>query len=166
MTKLGALLLSVALLAGTQYAVSGCGRTVTPAELAEQGTRSYPGQASKQVFRATNVALKTLGYNVVVADEASGRLKTAPKVVMVRAYGNSTSATAVESSLGWSLEVSDAKDGASVHAEPHPFQNGQSLEATQMSATYVERAFNDLFKEIDSNLPKAAAAKTVGGGKP
>jgi hypothetical protein len=128
-------------------------RTVTPAELEKNGTRPYAGETPAQVMKATVVALKTLGYEVTLADESTGKVKTAPKVVQLHAYGNAYSATGVEDSLAWNIEIASAPDGSVIHARPKAYRNGVALDDTNMTASYMDRAFTDLFHEIEDNMP-------------
>src|SRR5687768_11137187 len=91
-------------------AVSGCvmAPRVTPADLERNGTKVYPGQDPGRLVKASALALRTLGYEVVLEDAASGRVKTAPKVVQVVAVGTGTSirtAHAYANEIAWSLEI-------------------------------------------------------------
>jgi hypothetical protein len=79
--------------------VASCARTITPAEVEELGRRSYPGRAPSELMTASQTASMTLGYEIVVADASSGRIKTAPKVVVVHAVGGYGRATAVANEL-------------------------------------------------------------------
>ncbi|GAC1361134.1 MAG: hypothetical protein NVSMB47_13570 [Polyangiales bacterium] len=132
--------------------LTGCPRTITPAEIEQHGTRPYPTKSRAQVVKASAAALQTLGFEVVVVDEQHGWVKTAPKVMQTHAVGNAYGATAIQDSLAWTLEIDAAGSGALVHAHPRAYRNGQSLDERNMLAAYMERAFNDLFREIDSNL--------------
>jgi hypothetical protein len=132
--------------------LGGCARPITAAELERDGTRTYARLGKARVQHAAADALRTLGYEVTLYDEAQGRIKTAPLVVEVHAVGGSYGASASGSSLAWNLEVSSAEGGARVHAEPRLFEAGQAIEPTLMNAAYAERAFGTLFGEIDDQL--------------
>ena len=134
-------------------ALGGCGRTLSPAELQSLGKHVFPGRKRREVVQAATVALKTLGYEVVVSDATSGQVKTAPKPLVVTAVGTGTSAVAVSNELAWSLEVSNASEGAVVQATPRAISGGQSYDGP-FDADYMEKSFADLWKEIESNLPK------------
>jgi TonB family protein len=126
-------------------------RTITPAEIEQRGTKPYPGKSPAQVMKASVVALKTLGFDVVVAD--AGKVKTAPKTIQVSAVGGAYSATAIEDALAWTLDVDAASDGSVIHAHPRSYRNGQPLDERNLGYNYMSHAFSDLFKEIDDNLP-------------
>lgn len=134
-------------------ALGGCGRTVTPAELDGYETRSFDGYDKKQVLNATVVALRSLGYEVVAVDAASGRVKTAPKLVAVHAVRTSSStAVATGDSVAWTIDVAPAAHGAKMHAEPRLYAHGQSVDATRLNFDYADRTFKTLYAEIQSNL--------------
>ena len=117
--------LVLALALASAPALSGCGRTVTAAELVQCSWRSCPNRAPPDVARAVRVALRTMGYTVV--DDTGARLKTAPKVILVAAYGSRHSAVAVDRSLAWVIDISAENGGAAVHAEMRPSQGGRAL---------------------------------------
>jgi hypothetical protein len=144
--------------------LGGCARPITAAELEREGTRTYAHLGKARVQHAAADALRTLGYEVTLYDDAQGRIKTAPLVVEVHAVGGSYGASASGSSLAWSLEVASAEGGARVHAEPRLFEAGQAIDPTLMNAVYAERAFQTLFGEIDDQL-RAGGAATARDGK-
>jgi hypothetical protein len=153
---------------------SGCmmGPTVTPADLERNGTKVYPEQDSKRVVKASALALRTLGYEVVLEDVASGRIKTAPKVVQVIAVGSSYTARAYANELAWSLEINGAGERTVIKAIPRASTNGQPIDMSSVNASYMEQLFATLWSEIDSNLgrsgssPSAHAPKTPPSGEP
>ena len=132
--------------------LAGCGRAITPAELDKNGTHVFHGHQKPETVHASAIALKTLGYEVVVEDAASGRVKTSPKLVTVHAVGGNGSATAIADSIQWSLEIVGTSSDSVVKAHPHAFRNGLALDDSQLQAGAVNKAFVDLFKEIDENL--------------
>jgi hypothetical protein len=138
-----------------------CMRTITPDEIEQRGTKPYPGKSPAQVMKASVVALKTLGFDVVVAD--GGKVKTAPKTIQVTAVGGAYSASSYEDALAWTLDVDAASDGSVIHAHPRSYRNGQPLDERNLSYNYMSHAFSDLFKEIDGNLP--GGVKRPGGGR-
>jgi hypothetical protein len=144
------------------FLVGACAEPMSPADLAKNEVHPYPGRTKAEVFKASVAALKTLGYEVVTTDAASGRIKTSPKLVTVTAYGNGTTAVASANSVAWTLEVSDVSGGASVNAEPRGYSAGQAVGPERMNAAFLERTFATLYSEIDDNLPlgKPAAAET------
>src|SRR5688572_11531276 len=95
------------LLAFAAGAALGCTpvRLVSAADLSHYGTRPFH-QPKAEVVRATATALKTLGYEVTVADETSGKVKTSPKVAVIGAVRTSSyTAVGYQSAIAWSLEV-------------------------------------------------------------
>jgi hypothetical protein len=134
---------------------AGC--TVTPAQLATFETHDYAGRSQRQVYGAVVTSLKSLGYEVVLADKSAFRVKTAPKEVMVHASGGYGTATATSDSVAWTIDVTSTASGASLHAEPRLYSAGQSIEALRLNASFADRLFNTLYGEIDSNLPKGTA---------
>ncbi|HEY3495141.1 MAG TPA: hypothetical protein VGK73_10665 [Polyangiaceae bacterium] len=143
----------------TAFGVSlaGCGRTITAAEVQTLGKRPFPGRTRAEVVKASVIALRTLGYEVIVSDEATGQVKTAPKQMVVTASGSANTAVAVSNDLAWMLEVSEAPDGVVVQATPRATSGGQSYDGPY-NADYMEKVIADLFKEIQSNLPAGAPA--------
>jgi hypothetical protein len=134
-------------------ALAGCGRTVTPAELDRYETRTYAGHSRAEAFHATVTALKSLGYEIALADEDSGRVKTAPKIVAVHAAAvSSYHAVATGDAVAWTVDVASADGGATVHAVPRPYSAGQALEPTRLNADFADRTFRTLYAEIESNL--------------
>ena len=157
---------ALAVLVALILLVAGCGRLVTPAELERFGTRSYAGQPRDRVFRATTTALRSLGYDVVLVDDRSGRVKTAPKLVMVNAVAGNYTAHATESSLAWTVDVRTEGANTIVHAEPRAYVASQSMPATQLNSDFAERSFRTLFAEIDGNLPAAGELTDAAGPDP
>jgi hypothetical protein len=130
-----------------------CGFPMSPADLARNENHAYPGRTQAQVFHATLTALKTQGYQIVVGEQGTGLIKTAPKVMMATAYGNSYSAVATENAVGWTIGVTAISGGVGLHADPRGYSGGQAVPPEQMNGDYLERLFNTLYGEIDSNLP-------------
>jgi hypothetical protein len=155
-------LLTLAFVALLSNAV-GCGRPVTADELDRLEARSYQGRSRGEVLKATVTALRSLGYEVVSVDQAAGRVKTAPKIVVVHAARTSSS-TAIASgdAVAWTIDVSGAKGGAQLHAEPRLYSGGQNVETTRLNETYAQRLFTTLYGEIDSSLPGTATTTTAG----
>lgn len=131
--------------------LAACARTITPDQVKALARRTYAGRTRAEVVNASTLALKTLGYEVVVQDAESGVVKTAPKPLVAMASGNATTAVAVTNDLAWMLEVSAEGDGVAVQATPRASSGGQSYEGPY-DADYMEKAIVDLFKEIESNL--------------
>jgi hypothetical protein len=130
-----------------------CGMPMSPAQLAQHEEHPYPGHTKAQVFSAATSALRSLGYEIVTSDAASGRIKTAPKLMTVTAYAGSSTAVASDNSLAWTLEVSSGDDGALLHAEPRGYSAGQLVDASRMNGSFLERSFATLYGEIDDDMP-------------
>jgi hypothetical protein len=144
------------LLALAAPVVAGCPRTITPAEVEQYGTRAYKGPNKSQTVVATSLALRTLGYDVVLADVDGGVIKTAPKVVQVHAVGSKYSASSIEDALAWTVTITSTPNGTLVRARPRPYRNGQPLDDTALIESTMHRTFDELFKEIESDLPKGS----------
>ncbi len=134
--------------------VGACGLPLSPADLARDENHYIPARSRAQVYRATVTALRTLGYQIVVSDEASGKIKTAPKVVTATAYGNGYGAVATENAIGWIIDVTVVQGGALVHAEPRGYTGGQVVLASNMNGQYLEGLFGTLYQEIDTDVPR------------
>ena len=141
-------------LAALVLLAAACARTITPAEIERKGTKPYPKQGRAQLVQATSVALKTLGFDVTVSDPNAGKVKTAPKTIQVTAVGSRYSATAYSDSLAWVIDVTpDSSGGSVLRARPRAYRNGVPLDETNLTASYMDRAFRDLFREIEDNIP-------------
>jgi hypothetical protein len=144
------------------FVLAGCARTITAEQVKALGKRSYAGRSRADLVSASAIALKTLGYTVVVADAESGMVKTAPKPLVATASGTATSAVAVTNDLAWMIEVTAEGDGVAVQATPRASSGGQAYEGPFV-ADYMEKAIVDLFKEIESNLKPDAGGGLAGG---
>jgi hypothetical protein len=149
----------------------GCARPATAAELQEWGTRTYAGTSRSAAFKATWAAVRSLGYDVAAVNPGAGQLHTAPKVVAVTVVGNQYAAQAAESSIAWDLDVTTSAAGIVIHATPRGYQAGQAMPQSQMSASYLQRAFETLFSEIERDMgvvgtsaPAQAAAAPAASG--
>jgi hypothetical protein len=135
---------------------------VTPAELRDYETRSFRGHGNAEVFKASLVALRSQGYQIVSVDPAGGRIKTGPKLVVVHAARTGAgTAIAAGDSVAWTLDVSAAGNGATVHAEPRLYSAGQAVEATRLNHDYADRLFATLYREIEDNLSFATTTSAV-----
>lgn len=150
-------LLLASSLAVAALAPTACAPALTAADIEQYGTRTYAGTTRSQAFRATVVALKSLGYETAAADEGAGRIKSAPMLVVVHASGSRGSARATGSSLAWDIEVTAGAGGAVIHARPRGYEGGRSIPTDRMNADYIKHTYETLFGEIESNLPGAAA---------
>ncbi len=117
-------------------------------EAVSQETRRYEQDAA-HVQRATAAALKVLGYGIVV--DEPGRIRTAPKVAVVQAVGTAYRATAVETSVGWEVQLTAAGGGTSVRAIPHGYSGGQENSGSWDKA-FFESSLKTLFHEVDDRM--------------
>jgi hypothetical protein len=126
---------------------------LTPAELDRNENHSYPGRSRAQVYRATATALRSLGYEITLADDGAGRIKTAPKLITATAHGSGSGAVATENSVAWNIDVTSASGGAALRAEPRGYSGGQVVPPNQINGMYLKKLFATLYGEIDSDLP-------------
>lgn len=145
-----------ALVLGVTLAASAaCARPITPSELYTFGSRRYAGRSTEELVAASSVALKTLGYRVIVADATTGRVKTAPKTIVVQAADGEPTTT-TNASMTWTLEVTPAREGANgieIHAMPQTNVGGRELPvAGNATVDYMQTQFSELWKEIDDSL--------------
>lgn len=133
--------------------LSGCyvGPTMTPAEVKAAGTRSLPGHHKAEVVKATSLALRSLGYQVIAEDGNAGRVKTAPKPMVIHAVGGGGYATAVTSEIAWDVEIEGEAGGARVRAMPRAISAGQIYEGN-WDAAYATKAIDNVYSEIQANL--------------
>ena len=139
--------------------LAACGFPMSPADLARNENHAYPGRSQGQVFNATLTALKSQGYQIVVSEQGTGLIKTAPKVMTAVAYGNAYSAVATENAIGWTIGVTAISGGVGLHADPRGYSGGNAVPPEQMNGDYLERLFGTLYSEIDSNLSPAPPPK-------
>lgn len=151
----------VCLVLGGAIAQTACAPPLTAANVEEWGTRSYAGATRRIAFRATVGALKSLGYETAIVDEGVGRIKTAPKLLVVHASGSRYGARATGSSLAWDVDVTVAGGAAIIRARPRGDEGGQGVPIERMNAEYVKRMYDALFTEIESNLPAGATHRKI-----
>lgn len=147
-------IIGVGAFAASTVGLVACARTLTPDQVKLLGKRSYRGRSRAELVQASAIALKTLGYEVVVQDTDTGQVKTAPKALVAMASGTATTAVAVTNDMAWLLEVTTAGDGVDVQATPRARSAGQAYDGP-LNADYMEKAFAELFQEIESNLKPA-----------
>lgn len=141
---------------GVAIAPAACAPALTPSDVERNGTRTYAGTTREQALRASVAALRSLGYETALVDEGAGRVKSAPKLLVVHASGSRYSARATGSSLAWDIDVSTGNRGAVVRARPRAYEGGQSVPPSKMNGEYMKRLYETLFTEIESNLPAGA----------
>lgn len=157
----------VSLVALAVVGLGGC-RPATAAELQDWGTRTYAGTTKAQAYRASLAALRSLGYDIAATDNAA-QIRTAPKLVTVTATGSQYSAQAVENSLAWDIDVTGSPQGIVIHATPRGYSAGQAVDGTHLQASYMKKAFETLFGEIERDLgvvgPAPPATKAASGAR-
>jgi hypothetical protein len=141
--------------------LAGCGRVMTPAELATHERHGFTGRTKEQVFRAAAAALRGEGYEIIAADAVAGRLRTAPRIIGAHAVGSRYSAVATSTSFAWTVDVWPDTGGAVLRAEPRGYNGAQRVDAAEMNAEWLEKAFRQLYREIDDNLPARGETPTV-----
>jgi hypothetical protein len=154
-------LFAIALAALAVTSLPGCMRPATAAEMQDWGTRTYAGTTKAAAFKATWAAVRSLGYDVATVDAGAAQLRTAPKVVVVTVTGNQYAAQAAASAIAWDLDVTTSSAGIVIHASPRGYSGGQAVPQSQMSASYLKRAFETLFSEIERDMgvvPPATSA--------
>jgi hypothetical protein len=126
---------------------------LTPAQLAQRGTRRYPNLTREQATKASAAALATLGFEVTVTDVSAGVVRTAPKVIQVSAVGGYGYASAIEDGLAWSVHVDSAGKDAVVHCTPRAFRNGTEMHDPNVwVAEAIDDKFRDFWHELDGDL--------------
>ena len=154
-------ILAALLLVLTTATLAGCGRVMTPAELATHEHHGFTGRTKEQVFRAAAAALRGEGYEIIAADPVAGRIRTAPKIIGAHAVGSRYSAVATSTSLAWTVDVWPDGGSAMLRAAPRGYTGAQLVDAAEMNAEWLEKAFRQLYREIDDNLPVRGEAPTV-----
>jgi hypothetical protein len=109
--------------------LAGCaagGRPMTPSEVATHGTASYDASPAK-VFVAAQGALKSEGYEIALADQGKGLIKTSRKLVRAEAVGGAGYAQAIAATRQYVVSIH--ADGAKtvVVAEPRVFMGDRDL---------------------------------------
>jgi hypothetical protein len=88
-------------------------------------------------------------------------VNTTPKLLQVTVVGSRTAARTMGDALAWTLELdASGSDAVVVRAVPRAFRNGQQLPDSEMNGDYMERAFTDLFREIEDNFGTGAKTRT------
>jgi len=125
---------------------------MTPAEIHDHGTHSFDAPVDK-VFQATVGALKVEGYEVAIANEEKGTIKTDRKLVRADAVG-AQSAVAVQRQYIISVKADGNK--TIVEAVPRIFRGEADLSdgaVWAMKGDAGEYAlWNNLFKDIQDAL--------------
>lgn len=122
-----------------------------PAEVRATGTRSLPGHRKAEVLKATSLALRSLGHQVIAEDVSSGRVRTAPKAMVIHAVGGGGTAMAVSNEIAWDGAVDGEDGGVRVRATPRAISAGQVYEGN-WDAAYATEAIDDVYRDIQANL--------------
>jgi hypothetical protein len=124
-------------------------------EIADFGTKAYPASKPK-VFAAAVGALKAQGYQIATANEEKGTIVTARKIIRSVAVGNAYSATAVDITRQYLLQLDRNGDKTVVVARPSVFQGEADLSAQKvwdLEGPVGERVlWTSLFKQISELL--------------
>ena len=158
---------------------AGCGgrayTVLTSDQITERGTRTFEGVSLEAAVEMSAASLKTLGYEVTIADAAKGVVKTSPAVIFTQATGTSSysqfGGTHVSNvqrdGLAWSLSIRSLGAAVQIVARPRAYRNSQELTGDQIFvAEIVDPKFESLWREIGENLgqspnrPPASKAPT------
>ena len=124
-------------------------RVHSPEAVAKE-TRHYE-QPVARVQQGVVAALKSMGYEVVRND--GGRVRTAPKVALITAYGSAYSARAVESSVAWDVRIDGDGGGTTVVALPRAYAGGQAAEEdAQWNQQWFDSFMTTFYRELDDAL--------------
>ena len=171
-TRVMKLLLVLALVGGCADPYPNrTGVAMTPELIATRGTHSFAGERGK-VFAATVGALKVLGYEVVVSDEATGVIKTAPTRASSVEHTeseamrpNASNSTLVTYTRSYAIQLTDDHGQTRVEATPRLFKNGSEISGGRSwdtsGADGENQRWYQLFREIASNLNAAAPPTTA-----
>jgi hypothetical protein len=151
--------LSAATLSLALATAAGCasfGATMTPQELNTYGTKTL-AKPLPDTFKATLGALKVMGYQIAVEDQAKGIIKTERKVIRANAVGGAYSASATNIYRQYQLKLGESEPGkTAVTATPYVFigeRNVSDDKVWVIEGPEGERQlWSSLFKEIESQL--------------
>jgi hypothetical protein len=133
---------------------------LTPAQVAERGTRRYANVSREKATDACATALATLGYKVTVTQPEAGIVKTAASTMMTSATGDRNYANVTEDGLAWSIVIEVSGADVVVHAAPRGFRNGTEVQDAGMwVAEVMDAKFRDLWREIDGMVAMQSAPK-------
>jgi hypothetical protein len=138
---------------------AGCAGTsaslMSDQEISGFGTKSYAAPKPK-VFNAAVDALKAQGYSIASKDEEKGTILTTRKVIRSVAVGNAYSATAIDVTRQYYLQLSHSGGQTVVVARPRVFQGEADLSAQKvwdLEGPVGERAlWTGLFRQIGELL--------------
>ena len=140
---------TVAACAGSNAAV------MSDQEIGSFGTKSFDAPKPK-VFAAAVGALKAQGYQIASQNEEKGTILTARKIIRSVAVGNAYSATAIDVTRQYFLQLSHSGGQTVVIARPSVFQGEADLSAQRvwdLEGPVGERVlWNSLFKQISELL--------------
>ena len=129
----------------------GGGVMMTPQVIQQAGSQSFNAPYDK-VFSATVNALKGEGFPIATAQPEKGMIKTGQKLIRSVARGGNGSATAVDITRQYVVQVAKAGDGVMVSAEPRIFQGNAELSGQpiwDLDSPEGERAlWQRLFRDI------------------
>jgi hypothetical protein len=125
-----------------------CSATLSQAELAQAGSRRFTAARGK-VVEASARALKSMGYEIVLADPGAGRVTTNRKVI--GAQGSSHQATFVYLQYTISVKDTDAQTSVAT-AVPTVYGGEEDITDRGFDIAQLRRNWNDLFKQIETFL--------------
>ena len=140
---------TVAACAGSNAAV------MSDQEIGSFGTKSFDAPKPK-VFAAAIGALKAQGYQIASQNEEKGTIVTGRKIIRSVAVGNAYSATAIDYTRQYFLQLNRAGGQTTVVARPSVYQGEADLSAQKvwdLEGPVGERVlWNSLFKQISELL--------------
>ncbi|HZO17184.1 MAG TPA: hypothetical protein VFB62_28095 [Polyangiaceae bacterium] len=143
------------------FAVTGCASHMTNEEIAAYGTRTYPTKKEKLVEDVATV-LKTMGYEIVVADAKKGIVKTARKEIgqagRTSQIGGKNTASGRTYTTGYHrqyiVKISETKKGMLVKVTPKVFVGERDVSAEQVwnldGAGGERELWASFFSELES----------------
>jgi hypothetical protein len=122
-----------------------------PALIEANGTRVYSAERPR-VWKAVELALKTIGYEIAVEDDERGIITTAPKLIRVVARSDGYSAAASGLSQQYVLQIEPVANGVRVRAIPRAYANGVERPADTWNVEWIKSSWDTLFRNIDTYL--------------
>lgn len=139
-------------------ALSSCATTptravATPANIQLLGDRTIPQRSPDEVRQAAVTALRLMGFEIVTV---TPRIRTNQRVAGVTAVASAYQAQAFAETIAWEVGVDATPSAAAVTARLHHYVNG--MESPEIWVDTAEQYYNQLYREIRSNLPAPGSA--------
>jgi hypothetical protein len=160
--------LAIACASCTSYTV------LTPADLQQRGTRSFPGATRQAAVEASATALESIGYRVTQRSADTGIVKTAPReifaeattqtdlersAILDRVEGAKSTTTVQRDALAWTLRITPSGDGVTIVATPRAYRNGDEIDdPNAFVAEVMDPKFAALWREVGDSMGAATKA--------